>query len=68
VEKAIAFIEQAGERGVDALAFPRASSRPTGLVALPASTVARSLDLAARLLHNSVDVPGPDVDAMCAPA
>jgi aliphatic nitrilase len=67
VEKAIGFIEQAGEREVDVLAFPEGfiPAHPVWYHFQPA-TGTRSLDLATRLFQNAVDVPGPDVDALCA--
>jgi nitrilase len=67
VEKAIGFIEEAGTREVDVLAFPEGfiPAHPVWYHFQPA-TGTRSLELATRLFQNAVEVPGPDTDALCA--
>ena len=67
VEKAIRFIEEAGTREVDVLAFPEGfiPAHPVWYHFQPA-TGTRSLELATRLFQNAVEVPGPDTDALCA--
>lgn len=69
VEKAIAFIEEAGERGVDLLAFPEGfiPAHPVWYHFHPA-TGSESLRMATELFVNSVEVPGPTVDALCTAA
>jgi len=65
-EKAIRFIEEAGERGVDLLAFPEGfiPAHPVWYHFHPA-TGPESLQMATELFKNSVEVPGPTVDALC---
>ena len=67
VDKAIGFIEEAGTREVDVLAFPEGfiPAHPVWYHFQPA-TGTRSLDLATRLFQNAVEVPGPDTEALCA--
>ena len=67
VEKSIRFIEDAGTREVDVLAFPEGfiPAHPVWYHFQPA-TGTRSLELATRLFQNAVEVPGPDTDALCA--
>lgn len=64
-EKAIAFIEEAGKRGVDLLAFPEGfiPAHPVWYHFHPA-TGRESLRMATELFKNSVEVPGPTVDAL----
>lgn len=66
VEKAIRYIEEAGERGVDVLAFPEGfiPAHPVWYHFQPA-TGTKSLELATRLFQNAVEVPGAEVDALC---
>jgi nitrilase len=65
VEKAIGFIEEAGRREVDLLAFPEGfiPAHPVWYHFQPA-TGAKSLELATRLFQNAVEVPGAAVDAL----
>jgi aliphatic nitrilase len=68
-EKAIACIEEAGRRGVDLLAFPEGfiPAHPVWYHFHPATGM-ESLAMATELFKNSVVVPGPTVDALCAAA
>jgi nitrilase len=68
-EKAIAFIEEAGQRAVDLLAFPEGfiPAHPVWYHFQPA-TGKESLAMAMELFKNSVEVPGPVVDALIAAA
>ncbi len=68
-EKAIAFIEEAGQRAVDLLAFPEGfiPAHPVWYHFHPA-TGKESLTMATELFKNSVEVPGPIVDALCVAA
>ncbi len=65
-EKAIHFIEEAGERGIDLLAFPEGfiPAHPVWYHFHPA-TGKESLRMATELFKNSVEVPGPTSDALC---
>jgi nitrilase len=67
VAKAIEFIEEAGRCGVNILALPEGfiPAHPVWYHFQPA-TGAKSLELAARLFQNSVEVPGADTEALCA--
>lgn len=67
VAKVIGFIEEAGARDVDLVAFPEGfiPAHPVWYHFQPA-TGTRSLDLATRLFQNAVEVPGADTDALCA--
>jgi aliphatic nitrilase len=64
-EKAIAFIEEAGRQGCDLLAFPEGfiPAHPVWYHFHPA-TGKESLRMATELFKNSVEVPGPTVDAL----
>ncbi|HSR33123.1 MAG TPA: carbon-nitrogen hydrolase family protein [Anaerolineae bacterium] len=68
-EKAVRFIEEAGEQGVDLLAFPEGfiPAHPVWYHFHPA-TGKESLQMATELFKNSVEVPGPTLDALCAAA
>ena len=68
-EKAIGFIEEAGRRGVDLLAFPEGfiPTHPVWYHFHPA-TGKQSLAFAAQLFDNSVEIPSPTTDALCAAA
>jgi nitrilase len=67
VGKAVGFIEEAGRRGVDVLAFPEGfvPAHPVWYHFHPA-TGAKSLELATRLFQNAVEIPGPDTEVLCA--
>jgi nitrilase len=67
VGKAVGFIGEAGRRGVDVLAFPEGfvPAHPVWYHFHPA-TGAKSLELATRLFQNSVEIPGPDTEVLCA--
>ena len=67
VGKAVGFIEEAGRRGVDVLAFPEGfvPAHPVWYHFHPA-TGAKSLELATRLFQNAVEIPGPDTELLCA--
>ena len=66
LEKAIGFIEEGGRRGIDLLAFPEGfiPAHPVWYHFHPA-TGEQSLQMAAQLFDNAVEVPGPVVDALC---
>ncbi len=68
-EKAIAFIEEAGQRSLDLVAFPEGfiPAHPVWYHFHPA-TGRESLRMATELFKNSVEVPGPTLDALCAAA
>jgi aliphatic nitrilase len=68
-EKAIRFIEEAGQKGVDLLAFPEGfiPAHPVWYHFHPA-TGKKSLAFAAELFKNSVEIPGPTTEALCAAA
>ncbi len=65
-EKATHFIEEAGQKGVDLLAFPEGfiPAHPVWYHFHPA-TGKKSLAFATELFKNSVEVPGPATDALC---
>jgi aliphatic nitrilase len=67
VAKAVGFIEQAGERGVDLVAFPEGfiPAHPTWYHFQPA-TGAHSIELATRLFENAVEIPSEATDELCA--
>jgi nitrilase len=67
LEKTIGFLEEAGRRGVDLLAFPEGfiPAHPVWYHFHPA-TGAKSLELATRLFQNAVEIPGPETEAICA--
>jgi nitrilase len=67
VGKAVGFIEEAGRRGVDVLAFPEGfvPAHPVWYHFHPA-TGAKSLEFATRLFQNAVEIPGPDTGVLCA--
>lgn len=68
-EKAIGFIEEAAQRSLDLLAFPEGfiPAHPVWYHFHPA-TGRESLRMATELFKNSVEVPGPILDALCAAA
>jgi aliphatic nitrilase len=68
-DKAIAFIEEAGQRSLDLVAFPEGfiPAHPVWYHFHPA-TGQESLRMATELFKNSVEVPGPILDALCAAA
>ena len=68
-EKAIRFIEEAGQKGVDLLAFPEGfiPAHPVWYHFHPA-TGKKSLAFAAELFKNSVEIPGPTTETLCAAA
>jgi aliphatic nitrilase len=68
-EKAIGFIEEAGQLGLDLVAFPEGfiPAHPVWYHFHPA-TGRESLQMATELFKNSVEVPGPTLDALCAAA
>ncbi len=69
LEKAIRFIEEAGHKGVDLLAFPEGfiPCHPVWYHFHPA-TGTKSLAFAAELFKNAVEIPGPTTEALCAAA
>lgn len=68
-EKAVALIEEAGREGVDLLALPEGfiPAHPVWYH-FHAVTSKESLSMAKRLFQNSVEVPGPVTDRLCAAA
>lgn len=68
-EKAIGFIEEAGRKGVDLLAFPEGfiPCHPVWYHFHPA-TGKKSLVFAAELFKNSVEIPSPTTEALCGAA
>jgi nitrilase len=64
-EKAIHFIEEAGRKGVDLLAFPEGfiPCHPVWYHFHPA-TGQKSLAFAAELFKNSVEIPSPTTEAL----
>jgi aliphatic nitrilase len=66
---AIDYIEQAGQRGLDLIVFPEGfiPAHPVWYHFIPA-TSRKALDMAARLFENSVEIPGPMTDGLCAAA
>ena len=66
-EKAVLFIEEAGQKGVDLLAFPEGfiPVHPVWYHFHPA-TGKKSLAFATELFKNSVEIPGPTTEALCA--
>jgi len=69
LEKAIGYIEEAGRKQVSLLAFPEGfiPGHPIWYHFMPA-TAPKSLMLAAELFKNSVEIPSPATDALCAAA
>ena len=69
LEKAIRFVEEAGQKGVDLLAFPEGfiPAHPVWYHFHPA-TGKKSLAFATELFKNSVEIPGPTTEALCAAA
>ena len=69
LEKAIGYIEEAGRKQVSLLAFPEGfiPAHPIWYHFMPA-TAPKSLMLAAELFKNSVEIPSPATDALCAAA
>lgn len=67
--KAVEFIQQAGQQGVDLLAFPEGfiPAHPVWYHFHPA-TGKQSLAFAAELFKNSVEIPSPTTEAICAAA
>ena len=68
-EKAIRFIEEAGQRGVDLLAFPEGfiPAHPVWYHFHPA-TGKKSIAFATELFKNSVEIPSLTTEALCAAA
>jgi nitrilase len=68
-EKAIGLIEEAGQHSLDLVAFPEGfiPAHPVWYHFHPA-TGRESLRMATELFKNSVEVPGPTLDALCAAA
>ena len=66
VAKACDLIAEAGRSGADVLGFPEGfvPGHPVWFYHYPALSQ-ESLALAAELFHNSVEVPGPEVDRLC---
>lgn len=66
VEKAVRFIQEAGLKGVDLLAFPEGfiPCHPVWYHFHPA-TGKKSLAFATELFKNSVEIPSPTTDALC---
>ena len=69
LEKAIGYIEEAGRKQVSLLAFPEGfiPAHPIWYHFMPA-TAPKSLMLAVELFKNSVEIPSPATDALCAAA
>jgi aliphatic nitrilase len=69
VEKACELIREAGRHGADIIGFPEGfiPAHPVWYYHFPGMSLA-SLSFAERLFHNSVEVPSPAVDALCAAA
>lgn len=69
VEKAVGYIEEAGRKQVSLLAFPEGfiPAHPIWYHFMPA-TAPKSVRLAAELFKNSVEIPGPATEALCAAA
>jgi len=69
VEKAVGYIEEAGRQQISLLAFPEGfiPAHPIWYHFMPA-TGRKSVTLAAELFKNSVEIPGPVTDALCAAA
>lgn len=69
LEKAISYIEEAGRKQVSLLAFPEGfiPAHPIWYHFMPA-TAPKSLMLAVELFKNSVEIPSPATDALCAAA
>ena len=68
-KRAISYIAEAGERGVELLVFPEGfiPAHPIWYHFHPA-TGRESLQMAAELFENAVEVPGPTTQALCAAA
>jgi len=66
LEKAVRFIQEAGLKGVDLLAFPEGfiPCHPVWYHFHPA-TGKKSLAFATELFKNSVEIPSPTTDALC---
>jgi aliphatic nitrilase len=66
VEKACRLISDAGEKGADFVGFPEnfIPGHPVWFYYHPA-TSRKSMDLAVRLFNNSVEIPSPEIDAIC---
>lgn len=69
VKTATAYIEDAGQQGVDLLAFPEGfiPAHPTWYAFHPA-VGPKSIAFAVELFKNAVEVPGPATDALCTAA
>ena len=69
VEKAVGYIEEAGRQQISLLAFPEGfiPAHPIWYHFMPA-TGRKSVTLATELFKNSVEIPGPVTDALCAAA
>ncbi len=69
IKKAIGYIEEAGRKQVSLLAFPEGfiPAHPIWYHFMPA-TAPKSVRLAAELFKNSVEIPSPATDALCAAA
>ncbi len=65
-KRAVEYIHEAGQRDLDLLVFPEGfvPAHPVWYHFRPA-TSRESLDMAARLFENSVEVPGPTTDELC---
>jgi nitrilase len=66
VEKACGLIEEAGAEGADLIGFPEnfIPGHPSWYYFHPAAS-AKSVSLAVKLFHESVEVPGDATDALC---
>ncbi len=69
IKNAIGYIEEAGRKKVSLLAFPEGfiPAHPIWYHFMPA-TAPKSIRLAAELFKNSVEIPSPATDALCAAA
>lgn len=67
--RAVEYIEEAGKRGIDLLVFPEGfiPVHPVWYHFHPA-TSREALSMAARLFENSVEIPGPATERLCAAA
>lgn len=66
VEKACRLIREAGANGADVIGFPEnfIPGHPVWFYFYPA-TSKKSMDLAVELFKNSVEIPGPETEALC---
>jgi nitrilase len=70
VEKACNLIKEAGEAGADFVGFPESfiPGHPVWYLFEISAAGSRAMDLATELYKNSVVIPGPETDRLCAAA